>query len=938
MPPALRVFRTSLIFVATLVLLRAEPLRVGIDVNGEPMTFVDTKGVPSGFAVDIMNAIASEMDFKVEYSAKPWADMYGDFQAGRLDALANITFTGERAASIDFSVPHIVMKGAIFMRKNDPLIRTPADLGRLRVSVKIGSAPHAYLVAHHWLNITVPEPTLRGSLRAVAENRADATMDARIIGLKHIRDDKLTSLVAADIDVPEFAQRLHIGLQRGDSARLAVINEGLARLHTNGTYDRIYEKWIGPLEPSRIRLRDLMPYLWPVTAVILVIVGALIWQRRLLLRLERQATALHLSEEQLSLVLEGTEDGFWDWDIRTGNITRSERWAAMLGYTLAEIEPTIAGGLKLVHPEDRPAYEALFRQPERDSTRRYDVEYRMRTKGGEWRWILKRGKIVARTADGQPIRMAGTQTDITDLKHTREALIRQENQFRFIYEHVPVGLSWMRSRQPDTRLVNAAHQRITGVTQGHGHDPASYYNATHPDDRERQWPLMEKLRRGELPHFSLEKRYVHADGRLVWAMFTMHLFRDPITNESLEVTTLADITELKRAEEEREKMRLKMVDSQKLESLGVLAGGIAHDFNNLLTVVLANASVMHSEPEDRQNHPERIAQIETAARRAADLCHQMLAYAGGGNFLIERIDLTALVNDTAKLLRISISKKAQLVLSLAADLPPVEADATQIQQVVMNLVINASDALGENSGEIALTTELGRPQISEDGVLHAFDLPEGECICLEVRDTGQGMTPATLARVFDPFFTTKFAGRGLGLAAVLGIVRAHHGALSVESSPGQGTRFQLFLPSARSAPAPSSRPATAAPISVRPVEGTILIADDEPAVLSIADKMLRRHGYQTVLATDGNAVVNSFRANPQGFAAILLDLTMPGLDGAESLRAIRSLNPKVPVLLMSGYTEQDVLLRIQDLGPVPVLRKPFTLDSLLGSLAEAIAG
>ena len=807
MPHHTRVICACLALLAPHLTVHAEPLRVGIDVNGDPMTLVDAKGVPAGFAVELMNAIAEEMNFKVVYTAKPWPDMFEDFQAGRLDALANITYTTPRAEFIDFAVPHIVMKGALFVRKDGPPLKSPADLRNLRVAIKLRGSAYVYLKEHDWLGQIVEAPTFRDALRAVAEGRADVTMDAQIVGLKNIHDDRLANVEASDLSVPEFAQRLHIGLQRGDTVRLALINEGIARLHTNGAYDRIYEKWIGPLETHRLRWRDLQPYLLPVALVLAAIAAALVWQRQLLRRLERQAAALHQSEERLTLVLEGSEDGFWDWDLRTGRVERSERWAAMLGYPLAEIEPTFEGGMKLVHPDDQRPRTVFDAPVSPGKASRFDIECRMKAKSGEWRWILNRGKVVARAPDGTPLRMAGTHTDITSLKA---------------------------------------------------------------------------------------------------------------------------------AETEREKLRLKMLDSQKLESLGVLAGGIAHDFNNLLTVILANATLARDEAETPASRTNRLGDIETAARRAADLCRQMLAYAGRGNFVVEHTDLGKLVRDTSHLLHVSISKKAHLELTLAPGLPAIEADVSQIQQVVMNLVINASDALGDTAGKISLVTRLGRPQATPTGAIHSFDLPEGPCVCLEVHDTGQGMTPATLARVFDPFFTTKFAGRGLGLAAVLGIVRAHHGALAVESTPGRGSCFRLFLPAASAA-----RGATAAvpavPLPPRPVEGTILIADDEPVVLSTTDHLLRRHGYQTVLATDGLEAVRHFEANPKGFAAVLLDLTMPGLDGAEALRKIRALNPDVRVLLMSGYSEQDVLARVRDQGPVPVLRKPFTHEILLARIAEVIS-
>ncbi len=915
---------------------RAEPLRVGIDVDGAPMTFVDAKGVPAGFAVDIMNDLAREMGFTVVYVPKPWQGMFDDFKAHRTDALANIAYTSARTGFIAFSVPNIVMNGAIFVRKGDHSIRSLSDLRDHRVSVNLYGAPYEYLAVRGWAQHIVPTVRLADSLRDVAENRADAAFDARIIGLKDIRDEHLTNLEVADVVVPDFAPRLHIGLQPDDLARLALINEGLARLHADGTYDRLYEKWIDPIDPRGLRFRDIRPYVLPGILGLVLILCALAWQRRLLRHLKRQAEAVRLSEERLTLVLEGSEDGFWDWDLRTGRIERSERWASMLGFSLTDIEPTFDGGMKLVHPDDRPNREA-FRSPLGPG--RFNSEYRMRTKSGEWRSILDRGKVVARAPDGTPLRIAGTHTDITDLKRTQEKLARQEIQFRFIYEHAPVGLSWLQRAQAETRLVNPAHERITGVPASKSHDTENYVAATHPADREVQRVLRERLYRGEIDHFLLEKRYIHSDGAVVWAVLTSHLFRDPVTSEVQEITTLVDITDLKQMEEDRRLLQLKMLETQKLESLGVLAGGIAHDFNNLLTVIIANTSFLRVADQSAKDRADRLSLIETAGQRAADLCRQMLAYAGKGSFVVQRIDLSSLVRETTNLLQISISKKARLVLTLADELPLVEVDASQIQQVVMNLVINASDALGENEGEIRLTTRQGRPEPVHDGIVHSFDLPAGECACLEVSDSGHGMNPATLARIFDPFFTTKFTGRGLGLAAVLGIVRACRGALTAESAPMRGTTFRLYLPAA-SVAAAAMPPLQAAPPAPPPPadgRGTILVADDEPAVLKTIERLLRHQGYQIVAAVNGHEAVNHFRAAPESFTAVLLDLTMPGLNGAEVLREIRALKPEARVLVMSGFSEQDILDRLVGLGPVEILHKPFTREMLLTHVAKTIA-
>ena len=231
-----------------------------------------------------------------------------------------------------------------------------------------------------------------------------------------------------------------------------------------------------------------------------------VWQRRVLGRLGRQAEALRESEERLTMVMEGSEDGFWDWDLRTNAVERSERWASMLGYTRAEITASSDHGRQLVHPEDLPLFDAYCRRLRSGEGSRADAEYRMRTKSGEWRWILDRGKVVARAPDGAPTRIAGTHTDITDLRSAREEAARHEARFRFIYEHAPVGISWLERGQVATRLVNPAHERVTGVPAARSREPNSYVAATHPDDQARQTEFHQRLYRGEIDHFSMEKR------------------------------------------------------------------------------------------------------------------------------------------------------------------------------------------------------------------------------------------------------------------------------------------------------------------------------------------------------------------------------------------------------------------------------------------------
>jgi len=394
-----------------------------------------------------------------------------------------------------------------------------------------------------------------------------------------------------------------------------------------------------------------------------------------------------------------------------------------------------------------------------------------------------------------------------------------------------------------------------------------------------------------------------------------------------------DITEQRRAEEEKRKLEEQVRQTQKLESLGVLAGGIAHDFNNLLMVVLGHTELALKEISPMSAARGSIVEIATAASRATELCRQMLAYAGKSSFALERTGVRELVEEMAHLLKTAISKKAILNLNLERGLPPIEADPSQIRQIVMNLIINASEAIGDLSGVI--TVSVGATRCDEEYLRRTElrqDLAPGLYVHLEVTDTGSGMDEMTRSRIFEPFFSTKFAGRGLGLAAVLGIVRAHKGALKVYSEPGKGTTFKILFP-ALAETDDAAPPSDASPLAEWRGRGTILLVDDEESLLALGARMLEHLGFTVLTAMDGVQAVERFRERKKEIDLVLMDLTMPHMDGAEAFGELRRLRPDVRVVLTSGYSQEDVSARFAGKGLDGVLQKPFTLGKLRESLA-----
>jgi PAS domain S-box-containing protein len=376
---------------------------------------------------------------------------------------------------------------------------------------------------------------------------------------------------------------------------------------------------------------------------------------------------------------------------------------------------------------------------------------------------------------------------------------------------------------------------------------------------------------------------------------------------------------------------------QKLESIGVLAGGIAHDFNNLLHVVLGNADIALSRLPGRSPAREPLEEVVRATIRAADLTRQMLAYSGKGAFVVRHLDLANEVREMATLLRTAISKQASLVWELASNLPVVKADATQIRQIVMNLITNASDALREQPGTITLRTGIMHREELKDsrfGTQLQGEEPIGEgddlFVFLEVSDTGSGMSPDTLQRIFDPFFSTKFAGRGLGLAAVMGIVRGHQGLILIRTEPGRGTSFRVLFPAVAGTARKSVKPSAAR--SDWHGSGTVLVVEDEEGVREVAERMLQEIGFDTIAAVDGRDALEIMDRLGDSITAVLLDLSMPRMGGLETFRHLREARPHLPIIMMSGYTEQVVAPQFSSSGPgiTAFLQKPFLAEDLIG--------
>jgi PAS domain S-box-containing protein len=524
--------------------------------------------------------------------------------------------------------------------------------------------------------------------------------------------------------------------------------------------------------------------------------------------------------------------------------------------------------------------------------------------------------------------VSGAIRDITERKRVDKALRESEERFRRVFEEGPLALALV-GKDYHFLKVNCALCQMVGYSEAELLQ-MSFADITHPDDLGTDVELAARLFRREIPFFQMRKRYVRKNREIIWVHLTASVICDGEGEPLHGLAMIEDITEVKRTQEEA-------LARTKLESLGVLAGGIAHDFNNLLSTIIVEAGLAATDLTVGSFPIESIETIRAVARRAAEIVRQLMAYAGQENASFEPVDISLLVGEMLQLLKVSISKHATLKVDLSKNLLAIRANAAQIQQVVMNLITNASEALGGRKGVITVTTTQVRLERKSFGKM-APNLAAGDYVRLEVSDTGPGMTEEIQAKIFDPFFTTKFAGRGLGLAAVQGIIRAHGGAIELVSAPGQGTSFQVLVPCinepARGGPVIKE---SAQAIDTRRVTGAVLVVEDEDTLRLAVSNMLQRKGFSVIEASDGMAAVDLFRARKADIGVVLLDMTLPGLCGREVFAELRAIRHDVKVVLTSAYSREMVAPSLKASQVRGFIRKPYQSGDLVQLLRDVLS-
>jgi len=648
---------------------------------------------------------------------------------------------------------------------------------------------------------------------------------------------------------------------------------------------------------------------------------------RMQVAIQRTIAALRQSEQRLSLALIGSDSGIWDWDLETGKVFFDENYFRISGYEPDEFPHAFEEWEKRVHPEDIDQAKANIDAYLSGAAEKFVVEFRFRTKSGQWMWILGQGMVSERDESGQPVRFTGTHKDISEKKQAEDALRRSEEKLRITLDSIGDGVIATDAEIRITRM-NPVAETLTGWSSSEaiGQPIEEVFRIIQKETRKPQDnPAKFILASGELTNLNDNTLLIAKNGR----EFQIADSGAPIRNENGEVVGVVlvfrDVTEERVLQEQ-------VLHSQKMETVGQLAGGVAHDFNNMLGGIIGAAELLKKRLPSEQKTDKFLGMIVDSAERAADLTRKLLAFSRKQHVESTPVDVHAALNQTLALLKNTVDRRIQIRSDLSAESARVAGDLAQLQNAFLNICLNATQAMPEG-GELSISTQ----RVDLDQVAcetSPFQLQPGPHLEIEFRDSGCGIPAENLERIFEPFFTTKEQGKGtgLGLAAVLGTVQQHHGAVTAYSEVGAGSVFHVLFPL-------TEAPLHGSEMHEQPVTGSglILVVDDEAVMRATAAAILEDLGYQVLLAENGRAGLNLFQTQREKIDLVLLDMIMPELNGRDCFTEMRKIDPGIKVILSSGFAHSDDLDDLRSAGLAGFLRKPYRSVELSRSVAAAMS-
>ena len=598
----------------------------------------------------------------------------------------------------------------------------------------------------------------------------------------------------------------------------------------------------------------------------------------------------------------------------------------VMGYTRKELYYSDFDFRTLIAPESKELVWTNFRRHMKGEELE-PYEYALISKDGKKIEAIITSRLI--TYEGESA-ILGIVTDITARKEAEEALRKSEAIFRLTFQKAPIGMA-LCNMDGSFVQANPAYCNMMGYTESELRK-LKFQDITHPDDLIAQMPYYEKCLQGKIESYQIDKRYITKDKETIWVNMTAAVTQDESGNPLYALIMAKDITEVKRAEENRYQLEIQLRQAQKMEAIGTLAGGIAHDFNNILGIIIGFTEIACKDAEEGSILQHNMQRILDAGHRAKDLVKQILAFSHKSDQDNRIILLAPIIKESLKLLRASLPATIGIQQNIEPNLDAISADPIQIHQVMMNLCTNSAHAMEKTGG--VLEVQLKNTNLKKTDAAQLPDLAPGAYVKLIVRDTGCGMDSATLERIFEPYFTTKQKGEGtgLGLAVVHGIVRRQGGSINVSSAQGKGTTFEIFWPAAvsevRAEPVQMHSPPTG--------NENILFVDDEKSLIELGDKMLSSLGYHVVTKTDPLEAIEIFKTNPDQFDLVITDMAMPNMSGTRVAKELMKIRADIPIVLCTGFSKLIDAETAKSFGIKGFLMKPITIHRLAETVREVL--
>ena len=881
--------------------------RIGFEQN--PPFQIRTDAGFDGLAIEIVNEAAKRAGVQLQW-IETGTSSDEAFQRGLVDLWPLMTDLPDRRRRVHFTAPWVISSHVLLLRAGSPI-----PDGDFTGRVALFNLPlHRRLFSHEFpRGQAVPLPDAHDVLREVCSGRSAAGFLEKRVALTVLKDSPSECAVRLHtLSDLAFKNCLASTFEAAGTADL--LRREIGNLYRDGTLAQTVAKYSFYGMDDAWATYDLLQaaergrwIAWG-TGALAVFLAVAFGQTFYIRQRRRTEKVLRENEERFRAIFQQAGVGVAQIDLEGRVEIANDRYCDVVGHSHQDLVGKATR--EMTHRQDLDAELAIMPRLLAGEVESLSIEKRYIRKDGSIVWASM-CRTVVRDGHGRPKSFIAVVEDVTERKKSEAALKESEERFRNLADSAPV-LIWMSGPDKRCTFFNKSWLRFSGSALEH-EIQAGWEARVTPDDRERcskAYTAAFDARRD----FEMEHRLVWADGKIRWVLSRGVARWLPDGAFAGYVVCSLDITDLKRSYEQH-------LASQKLESVGILAAGVAHDFNNMFGAISALAESAQSSLPRGSPQADDIESIRRTAIRAARISSQLMTFTGRDDAPATAIDLSFLIGDMLELLKVSISKRAVLEASLASDLPAVAANPSEMRQIVMNLVINASEALEGGAGTITLVTAAEHDGSgSRSGVR------------LEVQDTGRGMTVDTKERVFDPFFTTRAVGRGLGLFAVQGLVRRGGGSIEVESAPGEGSRFIVHLPRASD---PLPRPSIVAQDGPSAKSRrTLLFVDDEALLRSSVAKLLRKKGFDVIEAEDGPTGTAAFAADPAGIDLVLLDVTLPGMSGREVFDELFRIRRDVKVILCTAYSQETAIAEFGERKICAFIRKPYRIDDLVKVLDE----